>query len=46
MDLRIGVIGCGAIGTKHMQRINDRIDGAKVVAVNDIKPERAPQRPS
>lgn len=41
MDLRIGVIGCGAIGTKHMQRINDRIDGAKVVAVNDIKPERA-----
>lgn len=35
-ELRIGVIGTGAIGHEHIRRITDRLSGGKVVAVADI----------
>lgn len=34
--LRIGVIGCGAIGRQHIARINERFSNAEIVAVSDI----------
>jgi len=40
--IRVGVIGCGQIGTKHLERYQ-KIPGAKVVAVCDIIRERADQ---
>ena len=33
--LKIGIIGCGAIGKDHCRRIIDNIPGATVVAVSD-----------
>lgn len=33
--LRIGVIGCGGMGRDHIQRLTERTEGAKVVAVSD-----------
>jgi myo-inositol 2-dehydrogenase/D-chiro-inositol 1-dehydrogenase len=36
MTLKIGVIGTGAIGQEHMNRLNNKLVGAKVVAVSDI----------
>lgn len=36
MTLKIGVIGCGAIGREHIERITDRLSGGKVTAVSDI----------
>lgn len=36
MELKIGVIGTGAIGKEHIERIATKIGGAKVTAVNDI----------
>ena len=35
MSLRVGVIGTGAIGRVHIERITRRLSGASVVAVND-----------
>lgn len=35
-ELRIGVIGCGAIGRDHIRRINTSIQGARVTAVSDV----------
>ncbi len=34
-DLKIGLIGTGAIGRIHIERINNRLQGAKVVACAD-----------
>jgi myo-inositol 2-dehydrogenase/D-chiro-inositol 1-dehydrogenase len=33
--LKIGIIGCGAIGKDHCRRIMDTVPGATVVAVSD-----------
>lgn len=41
MDLRIGVIGTGAIGREHIKRFDSNITGCKVVAVSDINVEAA-----
>lgn len=38
-ELRIGVIGVGAIGTEHIKRINHKIKGARVVGIYDILEE-------
>jgi len=39
--LRIGVIGCGAIGREHVRRLVDLVPGAEVVAVSDYFRESA-----
>lgn len=36
MSLQIAVIGCGMIGREHIERIQNRIRGAQVVAVCDV----------
>lgn len=38
-DLRIGLVGTGMIGRTHIERINTRLQGGKVVACNDAFPE-------
>lgn len=38
-ELRIGVIGTGAIGRTHIERINNSLQGGKVVAVADAMKE-------
>lgn len=35
-ELKIGVIGTGAIGRTHIERINHKLSGAKVIACADI----------
>lgn len=35
-ELRVGVIGVGAIGKEHIKRINEKIKGARVVGIYDI----------
>lgn len=40
-ELRVGVIGTGAIGQDHIKRINEKTQGARVVAVSDINVEVA-----
>ena len=35
-ELRIALIGCGMIGQQHIDRIQNRIKNAKVVAVCDV----------
>lgn len=41
MELKIGVVGTGAIGEDHIRRLTDVITGARVVAVSDINVENA-----
>ena len=36
MELNICLVGCGMIGREHIERIQNRIRGAKVVAVCDV----------
>jgi myo-inositol 2-dehydrogenase/D-chiro-inositol 1-dehydrogenase len=36
MELRIGVIGTGAIGKEHIARITNKLSGAKIIAVTDV----------
>lgn len=40
-DLRVGVVGAGAIGEDHVRRLVRRINGARVAAVADPVRERA-----
>lgn len=35
-ELRVGLIGTGAIGRTHIERINTKLSGAKVVACADV----------
>ncbi len=41
MTLKIGVIGTGAIGQEHIQRLHSKLARASVVAVNDIDADGA-----
>lgn len=41
MTLNIGVIGTGAIGQEHIERLSKKLVGSKVVAVNDINEKGA-----
>jgi myo-inositol 2-dehydrogenase/D-chiro-inositol 1-dehydrogenase len=41
MTLRIGVIGTGAIGQEHIERLHNKLNGSTVVAVNDINQAQA-----
>jgi myo-inositol 2-dehydrogenase/D-chiro-inositol 1-dehydrogenase len=36
MELRIGVIGTGAIGKEHINRITKKLSGGKITAVTDV----------
>lgn len=38
-DLKIGVIGTGAIGRSHIDRINNKLSGGKVIACADVNME-------
>ncbi|MCI1965247.1 MAG: Gfo/Idh/MocA family oxidoreductase [Oscillospiraceae bacterium] len=40
-ELRIGVVGTGAIGRTHIERINTKLQGGRVVAVSDINADFA-----
>jgi len=42
-DLRIAVLGVGAMGADHVARIAGRISNARVAVVNDYLPEKAEQ---
>ena len=39
--LKIGIVGCGAIGKDHCRRIMEKVPGATVVAVSDYVPAAA-----
>lgn len=41
MELKIGVIGCGAIGKEHIKRLQNKLQGCKVTAVSDVFEESA-----
>lgn len=41
MTLRFGVVGTGAIGREHIQRITHTLSGGQVVAVTDVNREAA-----
>jgi myo-inositol 2-dehydrogenase/D-chiro-inositol 1-dehydrogenase len=41
MDLRIGVIGTGAIGKEHISRITNKLSGGKIAALTDVNGESA-----
>lgn len=36
MDLKIGIVGVGAIGRTHIERINTKLQGGRVVACADV----------
>ena len=38
-ELRIGIAGTGAIGRTHIERINTKLQGGRVVAATDASPE-------
>lgn len=38
-ELRVGVVGVGAIGRTHIERINTKLQGAKVIACADVNEE-------
>lgn len=40
-DVRIGLLGAGRMGADHARRLNERISGARLVAVGDPDAERA-----
>jgi len=39
MELKIGLVGTGAIGRTHIERINNTLKGGKVVACSDVNVE-------
>lgn len=39
--LRFAIVGCGKIGTRHAQKLGGEVEGAQLVDVCDIIPERA-----
>lgn len=39
--LKIGVVGCGAIGREHIKRLNNKLQGCTVTAVADVFEEGA-----
>jgi len=39
MELKIGLIGTGAIGRTHIERINNTLQGARVIACSDVHTE-------
>ena len=41
MNIKIGLIGAGMIGSDHALRINDSLKGGIVKAINDINKENA-----
>jgi myo-inositol 2-dehydrogenase/D-chiro-inositol 1-dehydrogenase len=41
MDLRIGVVGAGAIGIEHINRVTGKLSGGVIVAVADVDAGRA-----
>ncbi|PIJ51141.1 inositol 2-dehydrogenase [Erwinia sp. OLTSP20] len=41
MTLKLGVIGCGAIGREHIRRCSKVLQGAEVIAVSDINAQGA-----
>ena len=43
--LKIGIIGCGAIGKDHCRRIIETVPGATVVAVSDYVAAAAASSP-
>ncbi|MGN7939159.1 Gfo/Idh/MocA family protein [Virgibacillus sp. 6R] len=43
MTLRFGVVGTGAIGKEHINRITNKLSGGKVIAVTDVNQESAKQ---
>ncbi|MBZ5749005.1 Gfo/Idh/MocA family protein [Metabacillus rhizolycopersici] len=43
MTLRFGVVGTGAIGREHINRITNKLSGGKIVAVTDVNHESATQ---
>jgi myo-inositol 2-dehydrogenase / D-chiro-inositol 1-dehydrogenase len=42
-NVRVGVIGCGMIGTDHVRTLTTAVSGAEVAAVSDADPQRAAQ---
>jgi myo-inositol 2-dehydrogenase / D-chiro-inositol 1-dehydrogenase len=41
VGIRVGIIGAGLIGEDHGRKLSSVISGASVVAVSDVRPERA-----
>lgn len=39
MELKIGLVGTGAIGRTHIERINNTLQGARVIACSDVNVE-------
>jgi myo-inositol 2-dehydrogenase/D-chiro-inositol 1-dehydrogenase len=43
MTLNFGVVGTGAIGREHINRITNKLSGGKIVAVTDVNQDSAKQ---